>query len=567
MSTLNVTSIKGRAGSTPTFPDGAIVSGIATIGADGINLTGGINVTGIATAKSLTLDGAISGVSSVTATTFYGSGANITSLPLQSPVFTGIASGTMPANRAVCVHQDGKVGVITGTKAIWGDNALVSGSQPVGDFRDVDMAQSADKIIIAYRVQPSSNSGRCIVGTRSGTTITWGTHVEFESGINGRPNIIYNAAGDNFVLSYNDGSAGYSRVVTISGTVPSFGTKVQFRSNGPERQKGTYIGGGKFALATKPGNNLGYLIVGSVSGTTITFGTEVEYSGNAADYPNAFWADVPELQNKFISFIKDGGSGSGSSGTSNGQIRLNSVSGTTITLGPNVQPFGDQIIADNSMCWDTLRNKLIFVGYESGNTQLRSVVGTISGGNITFGTVLTITTNSVEANRMVYDPAGNKYILIYRDTTLTQVLYRTGTMAPANSATPTALTWSGTKVVNDLNGSTFIDMIGDDNAAIMCYGATSQYDLVTRVEQYMNSTLNSAGDNYIGFSDAAYTNGQTATIKIVGNVTTGQVGLTTGNKYYIRGDGSLNVYYITNVDPGPNVLSGIAVGHDKLLIK
>ena len=39
MSTLNVTSIKGRAGATPNFPDGAIVSGIATIGAGGIDVT------------------------------------------------------------------------------------------------------------------------------------------------------------------------------------------------------------------------------------------------------------------------------------------------------------------------------------------------------------------------------------------------------------------------------------------------------------------------------------------------------------------------------------------------
>ena len=565
MSTLNVTSIQGRAGSTPTFPDGAIVSGIATIGADGIDLTGGINVTGIATAKSLTLDGAISGVSSVTATTFYGSGANITSLPLQSPVFTGIASGTMPANRAVCVHSDGKVGVITGTKAIWGDHELASGSQPISDFRDASIAEGGGKIVVCYKIV--GGSGRCIVGTRSGTTITWGTHVEFEAGITGRPNIIYNVAGGNFVISYCVSSTGQSRVVTISGTVPSFGTKVQFRSNGPERQKGTYIGGGKFALATKTGGNQGYLIVGSVSGTTITFGTEVEYTGNACDYPGIFWADVPELQNKFISFIKDGGTGTNASGTNNGQIRLNSVSGTTITLGPNVQPCGNQGITDNSMCWDTLRSKLIFIGYNSGNTYLRSVVGTISSGSITFGTPLTVEPNTVEANRVVYDPAGNKYILIYRDTTLGQVIYRSGTMAPADAATPTAITWSGITVINDINASSFIDMTGNANAAIMIYGSTSSYDLTYRVEQYMNSTLNSAGDNYIGFSDAAYTNGQTASIKIVGNVATGQVGLTTGDKYYIRGDGSLTGYYITNVDPGPNVLSGIAVGADKLLIK
>ena len=52
MSTLNVTNLAGRGGITPNLPDGAVISGIATIGAGGIDVTGivtttsGINITG-----------------------------------------------------------------------------------------------------------------------------------------------------------------------------------------------------------------------------------------------------------------------------------------------------------------------------------------------------------------------------------------------------------------------------------------------------------------------------------------------------------------------------------------
>ena len=52
MSTLNVTNLAGRGGNTPNLPDGAVISGIATIGAGGIDVTGivtttsGIDVTG-----------------------------------------------------------------------------------------------------------------------------------------------------------------------------------------------------------------------------------------------------------------------------------------------------------------------------------------------------------------------------------------------------------------------------------------------------------------------------------------------------------------------------------------
>ncbi len=109
MSTLNVTNLAGRGGNTPNLPDGAVISGINTIDASGIKVGNGIVLSsgGALTATTGTFNG------NVSATAFAGSGANLTNLPAQSPVITGIASGTIPANRAVCVYSDGKVGLIT----------------------------------------------------------------------------------------------------------------------------------------------------------------------------------------------------------------------------------------------------------------------------------------------------------------------------------------------------------------------------------------------------------------------------------------------------------------------
>ena len=69
------------------------------------------------------------------------------------------------------------------------------------------------------------------------------------------------------------------------------------------------------------------------------------------------------------------------------------------------------------------------------------------------------------------------------------------------------------------------------------------------------------GHQYIGFADQAYTNGQTATIKAVGNTTT-KSGLTPGQKYYVQKDGSVGV----NPDT-PSVEAGLAVSATSLLIK
>ena len=50
----------------------------------------------------------------------------------------------------------------------------------------------------------------------------------------------------------------------------------------------------------------------------------------------------------------------------------------------------------------------------------------------------------------------------------------------------------------------------------------------------------SYGDNFLGFSDAAYTDGQNAKVQLVGSIDDAQVGLTTGRKHYGGGAGSGN---------------------------
>ena len=71
---------------------------------------------------------------------------------------------------------------------------------------------------------------------------------------------------------------------------------------------------------------------------------------------------------------------------------------------------------------------------------------------------------------------------------------------------------------------------------------------------------NMTTENFLGFSSAGYSNGQTATINVVGNTTT-QSSLTTGQKYYVQGAGTVGT------DPSnPAVVAGLAVSSTKLLI-
>ena len=50
-------------------------------------------------------------------------------------------------------------------------------------------------------------------------------------------------------------------------------------------------------------------------------------------------------------------------------------------------------------------------------------------------------------------------------------------------------------------------------------------------------------DGYVGYPDAAYSDGQTATIKSYGNIVTTLSGLTPGSNYFVQSDGSLATTY------------------------
>jgi hypothetical protein len=78
---------------------------------------------------------------------------------------------------------------------------------------------------------------------------------------------------------------------------------------------------------------------------------------------------------------------------------------------------------------------------------------------------------------------------------------------------------------------------------------------------FTNVTTNLTSANFIGFSSASYTNGQTATINVVGSTNSSQSGLTAGLKYYVLGGGTLNSGATSNP------YAGLARSSTSILVK
>ena len=75
------------------------------------------------------------------------------------------------------------------------------------------------------------------------------------------------------------------------------------------------------------------------------------------------------------------------------------------------------------------------------------------------------------------------------------------------------------------------------------------------------SSTNLTATNFLGFSDAAYSDTNTATVLVNSAIST-QSSLTPLTKYYVQTNGTLGTSAAT-----PSVLAGTAIASTKLLIK
>jgi hypothetical protein len=215
-----------------------------------------------------------------------------------------------------------------------------------------------DKVVIAYRDIGNSGFGTAVVGTVSGTSISFGTPVVFESASTnpGRGSTTFDSVNSKVVIAYRDaGNSGFGTAIvgTVSGTSISFGTAVVFSSASTNNTVAVYdTASGKVAVMYRnDGNsNYGTAIVGTVSGTSISFGTAVVFrsadvSEISATYDSTNSQIITAYQDDF--FV-----------TAYGTVRAATVSGTSISFGAAIV-FESANTQRTSSVFDSTSNKAV----------------------------------------------------------------------------------------------------------------------------------------------------------------------------------------------------------------
>ena len=222
------------------------------------------------------------------------------------------------------------MGTVSGTNISFGSTSLFYNGL-VSHYTATTYDTNSNKVVIAYSAGNNGNRGTAIVGDVSGTSISFGSSVDFETGSTDWIASTFDSNENKVVISYRDNNNSYygtAIVGTVSGNSISFGSSVVFNSATTEKQGATFdSNSNKVVLCYQDqGNsNRGTAIVGTISGTSISFGTAVVFETGESEEISAVF---DTSANKVVVAYVDKGDNSG-----RGKVILGTVSGTSISFG------------------------------------------------------------------------------------------------------------------------------------------------------------------------------------------------------------------------------------------
>ena len=481
--------------------------------------------------------------------------------------FEVVASGSLGNGAAVVLKSDGTVEVISQTsvsESIPAGSSTTFNSGSTSDLSSAFDPNNTGKFVIAYRddLPPSNGAGKAIVGTVSGTSITFGTEVTFNTGGSQGISLSFDPNTDSkFVISYKDsGANGYGRMVvgTVSGTAASFGSEYVFNSGSTDFTSVSFDPNvaGKLVVSYQDvaTSSHGKATVGTVSGTTISFGSE--YTFNPAYTQYISMSFDPNTANKFVVAYQDYGN------AGYGKVVAGDISGTVITFGAEYT-FLSNGAEYPSVAYDVSTANRFVVAFRNSNFNERGdvVVGTVSGTAITYGSTYTFNSGSTIYPSVVSQPdVAGKFVIAYRDDGNSSY----GTVRVA-TVSGTAISFGSELVLKSVNAS-YESAAFDPNTAglfVVAYqDASISYSGAAILGQLATTTTNLTTANFAGTSTAAFTNGQTATIVPQGGVSTNQTSLTIGSTYYVQPAGTL-----ATSAGSPSVVAGKAISATSLILK
>ena len=467
-----------------------------------------------------------------------------------------VASGALTNGKSVIVNSNGTVSVAAETNTPDSAGTPVVFESADSKFNFATFDSNSNKVVIAYRDDGNSDYGTAVVGTVSGNSISFGTPVVFESADSADFSAAFDSNSNKVVISYSDlGNNYYGTAIvgTVSGTSISFGSPEVFESATIFYTSTAFdSNSNKVVIAYRDAGNSDYgtAIVGTVSGTSISFGSAAVFETANSIY---FSATFDSNSNKVVIAYQDYGN------NNYGTAVVGTVSGTSISFGTPVV-FNGTRCSFNSATFDSNLNKVVIAFQDSNNSDRgAAVVGTVSGTSISFGSPVVFESDGVSRVSATFDSNLNKVVIAYQNNDNNNY----GT-AVVGTVSGTSISF-GSAIVFESANSNYIGATFDSNSnkVVIAYqdvGNNSYGTAVVFQTGFLSTNLTS--ENFIGFSDGAFATTQSAAINTANTIDRNQSGLTAGQTYFVQADGTLG----TSAG-SPSVTAGTAISATELIVK
>ena len=480
---------------------------------------------------------------------------------------TGTASGSISAGFPVIVNSSGTFSAVSGLAATTGTPV----NAPSGSSGKYSASAATDPVtgvsVMVYGNGSPSYAWAMTTTTAGTITIGSGVPPSGSTSDNFQNPIIVALGSNKFLISYwiFPGYTGFVVVGTVSGTTLTFGTPVGFAGGSISQQNPMVYNSTTGTVFMNYGSGSGVVV--SISGTTPSLGTVAAIgSGTLCQL------SYDPVQNKVLALWQDFPGGGMS-------LRANviTLSGTTFSVGATAtldvsQPNSITAGTFYGGAYDTAAGVTVmtYIGYSSGlgGYQMALTSGTISGTTFTFNprilNPLYYAGGYDRATNPVYCTDGNAMFIMGPATTGFYLAFTQVT-------TSGGVTTLGTQVIVDstyaqapggtpLSGTNGWDTVGKKYVRQFFYSSGAGYPGAIA----FNPAFSSANsNNFLGLSAGSYTNGQTATVTIIGGANTNVSGLTPGLKYYVQNNGTLS----TAPAAGNSIYAGLATGAAKIIVK
>jgi hypothetical protein len=477
--------------------------------------------------------------------------------------FKAKASGSITAGKPCIVEADGDVAQVALVSVPQAIGSHVEPETNVAEYIDGAFDSTNNKVVFVYDDE-NADAAEAIIGTISGTSISFGTPVAFDTAPE-YLRVTFNSSTGKVVAAYRDGdNSGYGTAVvgTVSGTSISFGTPVVFKSAESRYMAMDSADGSNVVIVYRGSTGYGHGIVGAISGTSISFGSATSISNSNNKFEFSAVTYDSNADKVLVSYHGDSNYGYSAVGT---------ISSTSISFGTPAQFNGTNALLTSdsrsvSSAFDPNTNQ-VAIGFidNSDSAKCKVVMATISGTSVSFGSVATANSGDCAYPSVQYHSAGEKVVVANRNATGTDDLEAAvGTVSGTGISFATAFTVdsadSGSPVYN------WVSLVYDSNLTSLAVGYKS-YDSNNRrfrcnVFQIAHNAPNLTSENYIGIAEYAAADTETATVFIKGGVSPDQSSLTPGQTYFVQTDGTIGTSAGT-----PSVTAGTAVTSTKLIVK